>query len=153
MQTPNFQGVKYWKRLQWAKDNLNPFSTEYCVVYEEDIDEPAKIMHPDPNWMAAALQGGIVPPIETVLALKEDEKRPDFKKHTLGSKRDAAKPCDAMTEEDAVEYQIMQSLPKEVWSSWNEGNYPKMVICKKDQLPKTRLWRNTWKINTELEIE
>ena len=153
MQTPNFHGVHYWNRLQWAKDNLEPFRTEYCVIYEDDMDEPAKVMHPDPNWMAAALNGGIVPPIETILLMREDASRPDFKKHTLGYVRDNAKPCDAMTEKEAVEYQIMQSIPKEVWSSWNEGNYPKMVICKKDQLPKTRLWRNTWKINTELEIE
>ena len=27
-------------------------------------DEPAKVTHPDPNWMACALQGGILPPVE-----------------------------------------------------------------------------------------
>ena len=146
MQTPNFQGVHYWKRLQWAKDNLQPFHTEYCVVYEEDIDEPAKVMHPDPNWMACAINGGIVPPIETILAMKEDEQRPDFKKHTLGPKRDAAKPCDAMTEKEAVEYQIMQSVPTEVWSTLNEGNRPKLKIIRRSQLPKTRQFRNAWRL-------
>ena len=39
MQTPNFQGVHYWNRLQWAKDNLEPFRTEYCVIYEDDMDD------------------------------------------------------------------------------------------------------------------
>ena len=153
IQTPDFQGVHYWRRLQWAKDNIPPFHTEYCVVYEDDMDEPAKVMHPDPNWMACAMNGGIVPPIETILAMKEDEKRPDFKKHTLGSVRDATKPCDAMTEKEAVEYQIMQSVPKEVWSTWDKGNYPKMVICRTEDLPKNRKWRNSWKINTDLETK
>ena len=151
MQTPNFQGVHYWNRLQWAKDNLEPFQTQYCVVYEDDVDKPAHVMHPDPNWMACALQGGIVPPIETILALKEEAESPDFKEHTLGPVRDEAKPCDPMTEEDAVEYQIMQSIPKRVWRTWDKGNYPKMVICRREDLPKTREWRNAWKINTDLE--
>ena len=146
MQTPNFQGVHYWRRLQWAKDNLQPFHTEYCVVYEEDIDEPAKIMHPDPNWMACAINGGIVPPIETILAMKEDAQRPDFKKHTLGPVRDNARPCDPMTEEEAVEYQIMQSLPKEVWSVWDDSNRPKLKIIRRSQLPATRQWRNGWRL-------
>ena len=110
MQTPNFQGVHYWNRLQWAKDNLEPFQTQYCVVYEDDVDKPAHVMHPDPNWMACALQGGIVPPIETILAMKEEAESPDFKKHTLGPVRDAAKPCDAMTEEEAVE--LINICPK-----------------------------------------
>ena len=109
-------------------------------------------MHPDPNWMACAMHGGIVPPIETILALKEEEKRQDFVQHTLGPVRDAATPCGAMTEEEAVEYQVMQSIPIEVWGGWNEGNRPKMIICEKTRLPQTREWRNSWKINTELEI-
>ena len=146
MQTPNFQGVHYWRRLQWAKDNLQPFHTEYCVVYEEDIDEPAKIMHPDPNWMACAINGGIVPTIETILAMKEDAQRPDIKKHTLGPVRDNARPCDPMTEEEAVEYQIMQSLPKEVWSVWDDSNRPKLKIIRRSQLPATRQWRNAWRL-------
>ena len=58
-----------------------------------------------------------------------------------------------MTEKEAVEYQIMQSVPKEVWSTWDKGNYPKMVICRTEDLPKNRKWRNSWKINTDLETK
>jgi len=152
VQTPDFRGVHYWDRLSWAKENLSLVQTKYCVVYEDEIDGPAKVMHPDPNWMACAMHGGIVPPIETILALKEEEKRQDFVQHTLGPVRDAATPCGAMTEEEAVEYQVMQSIPIEVWGGWNEGNRPKMIICEKTRLPQTREWRNSWKINTELEI-
>ena len=44
-----------------------------------NVDECAKIMTPDPNWMACALQGGILPPLEAYSKLKEDEKRKEKK--------------------------------------------------------------------------
>ena len=63
IKTPEFQGTHLWDRLCWAKEKLEPYRTEYCVVWEdpETPDEPAKVTHPDPNWMACALQGGILP--------------------------------------------------------------------------------------------
>jgi len=39
-----------------------------------------------------------------------------------------------------------------VWQNWDEGNRPKMVICKKEQLPATRTWRNAWRISDELNL-
>jgi len=53
--------------LGWAKDNLEPIQTEYCVVWEdpEEPDAPAKVSHPDPNWMACARHGGILPPVDS----------------------------------------------------------------------------------------
>ena len=55
MQTPSFQGTHLWDRLCWAKENLEGYQSEYRVVYEDSIDECAKILVPDPNWMAAAM--------------------------------------------------------------------------------------------------
>ena len=66
--------------------------------------------------------------------------------------RQYTKPVDAMTEEQAIEYLIMKDCPQSVWRSWNEGNKPKMVICRKEQLPGTREWRNAWKITEELSV-
>ena len=60
MHTPEFQGTHLWDRLCWAKENLEPVQSDYRVVYEDSIDECAKILVPDPNWMACALQGGIL---------------------------------------------------------------------------------------------
>ena len=59
--TPEFQGTHLWDRLGWAKENLEPYRSEYCIVWEDpdNLDEPAKVTHPDPNWMACALNGGI----------------------------------------------------------------------------------------------
>jgi hypothetical protein len=56
----------------------------------------------------------------------------------------------AMTEEEAIEYLIMKDVPQHVWQEWNTGNKPKMVICRKEQLPSTREWRNAWKITEDL---
>jgi hypothetical protein len=75
-----------WNRLGWAKENLEPIQTEYCVVWEdpEEPDEPAKVTHPDPNWMACARHGGILPPVESYWELKKDEEAEGFKEHTRG---------------------------------------------------------------------
>jgi hypothetical protein len=55
-----------------------------------------------------------------------------------------------MTEEEAIEYLIMKDIPQHVWKEWNSGNKPKMVICRKEQLPSTREWRNAWKIADDI---
>ena len=94
MDTPQFQGTHLFDRLCWAKENLDGVQSDYRVVYEDKIDECAKILVPDPNWMACALQ--------------------------------------------------------HVWKNWDEGNRPKMIICRKNQLPTTREWRNAWRISEEL---
>ena len=154
IETPEFQGTHLWERLHWAKDNLDGVQSDYRVVWEDpnEPDEPAKITIPDPNWLACALQGGILPPVEVYWELKKDEAQPDFKKHTRGYLLHNTKPVDKMTEEEAIEYLIMKDVPESVWREWDTGNQPKMVICKKDQLPPTREWRNAWKINPELKV-
>lgn len=150
MQTPDFQYVKLFDRLGWAKENLEPYQSDYRVVYEDNLDEPAKILVPDPNWMACALQGGILPPVWVYWELKKDEAQPDFKKHTRGYLLHNTEPMPPMTEEEAIEYLIMKDVPEDVWRNWDEGNRPKMIICKKQQLPQTREWRNAWRISDEL---
>ena len=96
IETPEFQGTHLWDRLCWAKEKLEPYRTEYCVVWEdpETPDEPAKVTHPDPNWMACALQGGILPPVEVYWELAKDEAKPDFVKHTRGYLLHNTKPID-----------------------------------------------------------
>ena len=115
------------------------------------IDECAKILVPDPNWMACALQGGILPPVEVYWELAKDEAEGLYEAHSWLLLHNT-KPVDAMTEEQAIEYLIMKDVPQSVWRVWNEGNKPKMVICHKEQLPGTREWRNAWKITEELGV-
>jgi len=45
------------------------------------------------------------------------------------------------------EYLIMKDIPQRVWRDYEKANRPRLVICKKDQLPSTRVWRNAWKID------
>jgi hypothetical protein len=59
----------------------------------------------------------------------------------------------AMTEEQAIEYLIMKDVPQDVWREWNTGNKPKLVICKKQQLPQTREWRNAWRISEDVAVD
>ena len=63
------------------------------------------------------------------------------------------KPIDAMTEEQAIEYLIQKDVPMSVWKNWNKGNKPKMVICRRNQLPTTREWRNAWKIAEDVAVD
>ncbi len=153
IETPEFQGTHLWERLCWAKDNLERFETDYRVVYEDpsEPDAPAKILHPTPEWMACALQGGILPPVSSYWELKKDERTPGFKEHTRGPELlHNMKPIDAMTEEQAIEYLIMKDIPEHVWRDWNKGNKPRLVICRKEQLPQKREWRNAWKIKEDI---
>ena len=85
-----------------------------------------------------------------ILELAKDEAQPDFKKHTRGYLLHNTEPMGPMTEEEAIEYLIQKDVPQSVWQSWDEGNRPKMVICRKEQLPATREWRNAWRISDEL---
>lgn len=150
MKTPQFRYVKLFDRLLWAKEHLKPHQTEYRVVYEKSIDESAFVLIPDPNWMAAAMQGGILPPVWVYWELKKDEAQPGFEKHTRGYLLHNTEPVAKMTEEQAIEYLIMKDIPEDVWRNWSEGNRPKLVICRKDQLPQTRDWRGAWHISNEL---
>jgi hypothetical protein len=151
MKIPEFKNTHLFDRLCWAKENLEPIQSDYRVVYEQNIDEPAKVLAPDPNWMACAQAGGILPPVWVYHELADDEAKPDFVKHTRGYLLHETDPVEPMTEEQAIEYLIMKDVPREVWQTWNEGNKPKMVICKKEQLPSTREWRNAWRISEDLE--
>jgi len=150
MDTPDFKGTRMIDRLCWAKKNLEPVQTDYRVVFEDSVDECCRILIADPNWLSCALQGGILPPVWVYHELAKDEAQPDFKKHTRGYLLHETQPIEALDEKSAIEYLIMKDLPQSIWRTWNEGNKPKMVICRKDQLPATREWRNAWKISDDL---
>lgn len=142
--TPEFQGTHLFQRLLWAKENLEPYQSDYRVLFEDSArpDDPASVLVPDPNWMACALNGGILPPVWVYHELADDEAQPDFKRHTRGHLLHETKPVSPMTEEEAIEYLIQQAIPRHVWMA----NEPKMKICRTSNLPKTREWRNAWRV-------
>ena len=135
-----------WERLLEAKSRLAPVQSQYRVLFEDPAqpDAPASVLVPDPNWMAAALAGNILPPIDTYL---RDRDVPDGqpKEHPY------AKPIGPMTEEEAIEYLIQKDIPPQVWRDY-KGNRSVMKIVPVELIPSDRSFRNAWKINQEMEL-
>ena len=136
-----------WERLLEAKSRLKPVQSKYRVVFEDPAtpDEPAKVLVPDPNWMAAALEGNILPPIDTY---QRDRDVPDGqpKEHPY------AKPIGPMTEEEAVCYLIQKDICPSIWRDY-KGNRTILKIVPVELLPSDRSFRNAWRIKQEAETE
>ena len=129
-----------WTRLLEAKSRLKPVQSKYRVLFEDprEPDAPAKVLVPDPNWMAAALAGDILPPIDTY---QRDRLVPDGepKEHPY------AEPIGAMTEEEAIEYLVMKDIDPAVWRDY-QGNRCIMKIVPVELIPNDRSHRNAWRI-------
>lgn len=134
-----------WDRLAEAKSRLAPVQSKYRVVFEDPAmpDEPAKVLVPDPNWMACALEGNILPPIDTY---QRDRLVPDGqpKEHPY------AEPIGPMSEEEAIEYLIMKDIDPSIWKDYN-GNRVIIKIVPVELIPSDRSFRNAWKINQEAD--
>jgi len=129
-----------WERLLEAKSRLAPVQSKYRVLFEDPSqpDAPAAVLVPDPNWMAAALEGDILPPIDTY---QRDRLVPDGepKEHPY------AEPIGAMTEEEAIEYLVMKDIDPAVWRDY-KGNRTIMKIVPVEMIPSDRSFRNAWRI-------
>ena len=136
-----------WDRLAEAKSRLAPVQSKYRVLFEDPAtpEAPAAVLVPDPNWMAAALAGNVLPPIDTYL---RDRDVPDGqpKEHPY------AEPIGAMTEEEAIEYLIMKDIPPAIWRDY-KGNRAILKIVPVELIPSDRSFRNAWKVNQEAELE
>jgi len=132
-----------WDRLAEAKSHLTPVQSKYRVLFEDSQDEPAKVLVPDPNWMAAALAGNILPPIDTYLR-DRDVADGQPKEHPY------AEPIGPMTEEEAIEYLIMKDISPAVWRDY-QGNRVVLKITPVELIPSDRSFRNAWKITQDAE--
>lgn len=135
--------MNLWDRLAWAKENLEPFNSDYRIVWEnpEDIESPVRISIPDSNWMSAALFGGILPPVEVYRKLETNSHGKIINgemlhKETIGP----------LSEEEAIEYLVQKDIPECIWNSKN-SNRQYFYICKKDKIPTNRKFRNAWRLN------
>ena len=136
-----------WDRLAEAKSRLAPVQSKYRVVFEDPAtpDDPAKVLVPDPNWMAAALEGNILPPIDTY---QRDRDVPDGepKEHPY------AEPIGPLSEEEAIEYLIQKDICPSIWRDY-KGNRTIMRIVPVELVPSDRSFRNAWRIKQEAETE
>ena len=129
-----------WDRLAEAKSRLAPVQSKYRVLFEDPAtpDEPVKVLVPDPNFMAAALAGNVLPAIDTYL---RDRDVPDGepKEHPY------AEPIGAMSEEEAIEYLVQKDIDPAVWRDY-QGNRTIMKIVPVEMIPSDRSFRNAWRI-------
>jgi len=129
-----------WDRLAEAKSRLAPVQSKYRVLFEDPAtpDEPAKVLVPDPNFMAAALAGNVLPPIDTY---QRDRLVPDGepKEHPY------AEPIGVMSEEEAIEYLVQKDIDPAVWRDY-QGNRTIMKIVPVEMIPSDRSFRNAWRI-------
>jgi len=130
-------------RLHDAKQHLSPVQSQYRVLFEDPAypDTPACVLVPDPNWLAAALAGGVLPPIDTYL---RDQSVPDGER----KEHPYAEPIGPMTEEEAIEYLIMKDIPPRVWRDY-KGNRQIMKIVPVELIPSDRSFRNAWRVSQE----
>ena len=129
-----------WERLLEAKSRLAPVQSKYRVVFEDPAtpDEPAKVLVPDPNFMAAGLAGGYLSPIETYL---RDRNVPDGQK----KEHPYAEPIGPQDEETLIEYLIQKDICPSIWRDY-KGNRTIMRIVPVELIPTDRSFRNAWRI-------
>lgn len=120
---------------------------QFAILWEDPDapDEQAKVTTPSSEWLAMALHGGILPPVEVYWALADDEAQPGFKQHTRGRLLHDTPPMRAMTEQEAMEYLAMMVLPPRVWRDY-QGNRTILRIVSRAQIPTNRNYRNAWHI-------
>lgn len=148
-----------WNRLIEAKKTLKPYQSKYRVAFEDpaEPEAPLKILVPDPNWMAAALAGGVLSPIEAYLedqaTIETYEKKhgsmKGFSWNDHEAKHPYANPIGPMIEEEAIEYLIMKDIPPRVWRDY-QGNRQILKIVPVEFIPADRTYRNAWIINQEI---
>jgi len=144
----DYSQYKLWEREALFKSIHKDLpQPNYAILWEDpdDLDAPAKVTTPSPAWLAMAMHGGILPPVDVYWALAEDEAQEGFKRHTRGHLLHESKPVGPMTEEEAMEYLVMKDIPPRVWRDY-EGNRTILKIVRRDQIPTNRSNRNAWRM-------
>jgi hypothetical protein len=138
--------VKFYDRILHAEKTLEPFRSEYVVAYEDVDQETCSIMIPTPEAMAQLMHGGVFPPVWVYWELAKDEAQPNFERHHRMHLLDETPREDSKTEKEAIEYLIMKDVPQHIWRNYQNSNSVNMKICKRKQLPKSREFRDAWRI-------
>lgn len=133
-------------RLVDSKTRLAPVQSRYRVVFEDpaEPDAAACVLIPDPHWLAAALAGGVLPPVEAYL---QDQSAPGAQPKV----HPRAAPIGPLTEEQAIEYLIQKDVPPRVWRDY-KGNRCIMRIVPVEAVPSDRDFRDAWRVAQEQEL-
>jgi hypothetical protein len=153
-------------RLQQAKAELSPVAPQYCIAWEnpDHPDDCMKITHPAPEWLACAIAGNILPPVQAYHDLKFGcwvNEKYEFETHNEQAAQAWCrankgqyeitnghvlheKTIPAMTEIEAMEYLVQKDIPVNVWAT--SHNRPYHYIVNRSQIPTDRSSRNAWKL-------
>ena len=145
----------FFDRISKAKSVLDPVQPQYCIVWEDptDLDQPVRVTSPAPEWLAMAMAGDYLPPIEAYLRDKAIENawikaNPDkgFNwKDAGGATHPYTSTIPAMTEEEAMEYLLQKDVPSHVWADAT-ANAPRYRITKRTMVSTDRSYRNAWRL-------
>lgn len=136
------------KGVEWASANLKRVDPHYCIIWEDpaDLGSPAKVTVPTPEWLALAMHGGILPAVEVYHAV-EDTVLPSGEAHNdaLWEMHNGPR-MGPMTEEQAMEYLVMNVVPRRVW----EGSHNRQMfyIVPMSEIPQSRKFRNAWELSS-----
>jgi hypothetical protein len=136
-------------RIVWAKKSLKRVEPTYCIAWEDpdEPNEPMKVTTPAPEWLAMALYGDLLPPVEVYHAIEDTLDEKGAVNPEAGAQLHDAPRMPAMTEEQALEYLLQKDVPRRVWQqSHNRQLY---YIVPRSAIPTDRHFRNAWRLNNE----
>ena len=146
--TVDYTQYKLWEReLIFKEQHKDLPQGNYAILWEDpaDLKTPAKVTRPSPTWLAMAMHGGILPPVEIYWMIEGDGDVVSPISRFLLHK---APPIGPMTEGEAMEYLIKKDIPKRVWRDY-KGNRQILKIVPVDQIPQDRSHRDAWHIEQE----
>jgi hypothetical protein len=152
--TVDLSHLHLWEREQWYIHHLKQErelpEPQYAIAWEDPAypDDPMRVTVPSKEWLALAMRGGILPPVEVYHELASDEAKKGFRRHTRGYLLHETPPIPAMTEEEAMEYLVKKDTPPRVWRDY-KGNRVILKIVPRSLIPTNREHRNAWRINQE----
>jgi len=128
---------------------------KYCILFDDPDkpDEPTSFMILADTWLKMAMSGGL-PPISVFLKLNDDERKAIDEGWHKQFKHDpethqaqwTAPRIGPLTEEEAVQYVAMKSLPRKCWTKAH--NRPMFKIVLRKDMPKDRTFRDAWEMAT-----
>lgn len=149
----SYSDLPLWARMhKFQKETTEYPEPQYAILWEDPRmpEDAVKVTTPTPAWLAMAMHGGILPPVEVYWALAYDEAQPDFTHHHRGRLLHETPPMEAMTEEQAMEYLVKQVIPTHVWRDY-QGNRAILRIIRRDTIPTDRRLRDAWVIAQDNE--
>ncbi len=141
------------RRLENAA-HIAPINSAFRVLFDDPIepDAPVKILIPAPSWMAAALHGGVLPPIhayvrdaERYAAYCEKNDPTTFSWDAIGGAEHwTAPPIGPMTEEEAIQYLIIKDIPAHIRAPRNRQH---IFVVRREEVSSDRTFRNAWELD------